>query len=102
MQKNKMELKKKKEVWKAGKNGGCIVSNKIPKRSSYDKKDFEAEKGYYGGYLIAESIPDKKTLNLMIAAPDLLEALMNIENDDNSIPATIWEMRNQAIKKATE
>ena len=39
---------------------------------------------------------------LIAAAPDLLEALMNIENDDNRIPSKIWEMRNQAIKKATE
>lgn len=44
----------------------------------------------------------KANAKLITAAPDLLEALMNIENDDNSIPATIWEMRNAAIKKATE
>lgn len=44
----------------------------------------------------------KANAKLIAAAPDLLEALMSIENDDNSIPATIWEMRNAAIKKATE
>lgn len=44
----------------------------------------------------------KANAKLIAAAPDLLEALMNIENDDNSIPATIWEMRNAAIKKATK
>lgn len=38
---------------------------------------------------------------LIAAAPELLEALLNIENDDNRIPANIWEVRNQAIKKAT-
>ena len=43
-----------------------------------------------------------KSNKLIAAAPDLLEALQNIENDDNRIPARIWEMRNQAIKKATE
>ena len=37
---------------------------------------------------------------LISAAPDLLEALINIENDDNRIPATIWEMRNKALNKA--
>lgn len=37
---------------------------------------------------------------LMAAAPDLLEALLNIENDDGGIPAKIWAMRNAAIAKA--
>ncbi len=37
---------------------------------------------------------------LIAAAPDLLEALKNIENDDGRIPATIWKMRNDAIAKA--
>ena len=37
---------------------------------------------------------------LISAAPDLFEALINIENDDNKIPATIWEMRNKALNKA--
>ena len=38
---------------------------------------------------------------LIAAAPDLLEALMNIENDNNIIPKPIWDMRNKAIEKAT-
>jgi hypothetical protein len=37
---------------------------------------------------------------LIAAAPLLLEALQNIENDDGSIPATIWKLRNDAINKA--
>jgi len=37
---------------------------------------------------------------LISAAPDLLEALKSIENDDERIPASIWEMRNAAISKA--
>ena len=37
---------------------------------------------------------------LIAAAPELLEALKNIENDDNRIPKTIWDMRNKAIAKA--
>lgn len=39
---------------------------------------------------------------LIAAAPDLLEALLNIENDTNTIPDAIWNMRNNAIKKAIE
>lgn len=37
---------------------------------------------------------------LMSAAPDLYEALSNIENDDGSIPDSIWAMRNAALAKA--
>ena len=40
-------------------------------------------------------IIDKET-----AAPELLEALKSIENDNGSIPAKIWGMRNRAIAKA--
>lgn len=39
---------------------------------------------------------------LMVAAPDLLEALQSIENDDGHIPAEIWKLRNVAIAKATK
>ncbi|KKM63962.1 hypothetical protein LCGC14_1506120 [marine sediment metagenome] len=37
---------------------------------------------------------------LLVAAPKLLEALENIENDANSIPEIIWNMRNNAIAMA--
>ena len=37
---------------------------------------------------------------LITAAPDLLEVLKSIENDDGHIPQAIWEMRNAAIDKA--
>jgi hypothetical protein len=38
---------------------------------------------------------------LMAAAPDLLEALQNLENDDGSIPHHAWAMVQTAIAKAT-
>ena len=46
--------------------------------------------------------PDQTLGNayLISAAPDLLEALKSIENDDGSIPEPIWKMRNDAIAKA--
>ena len=45
----------------------------------------------------SEAIANSK---LIAAAPDLFDALINIENDDNRIPSTIWEMRNKALNKA--
>jgi hypothetical protein len=43
----------------------------------------------------------KANARLISAAPDMLEALQNLENDDNSIPAHAWKMVQDAIKKAT-
>jgi hypothetical protein len=37
---------------------------------------------------------------LLAAAPDLLEALKNLENDDGSIPAHAWNLVQSAIAKA--
>ena len=54
-------------------------------------------------YSFASSISDEESeanAKLISSAPDLLEALMNIDNDDNSIPKSIWDMRTAAIKKA--
>ncbi len=54
---------------------------------------------YYGGHLICESVAPRN-VSIIAAAPDMYEALISIENDDGSIPATIWALRNEALKKA--
>ena len=41
-----------------------------------------------------------KNAQLISASPNMLEALMNLENDNNSIPKPIWDMVQKAIKKA--
>lgn len=46
------------------------------------------------------TVYDWKNAAIIRAAPDMLEALQNIENDDNSIPKPIWGMIQNAIKKA--
>ncbi len=45
---------------------------------------------------------DERTANarLIAAAPDMLEALENIENDDAHMPSTAWDMIQNAICKA--
>lgn len=39
---------------------------------------------------------------LISKAPEMLEVLENIENDNGSIPAFMWEMIKKVIKQATE
>lgn len=103
--------------WKAGKNGGCVVSDVMPKRSTYSAQDFESEKEYYGGYLIAESIPDPITLKVIIAAPELLKAaealvadygfqfiMANYYSEERTANSNFVKIVNNlqaAIKKAT-
>lgn len=91
----------KKENWSIGKPGGCVITDTpdgLPKESGHSGQD--ANK-YYGGSLVCESIWRKKDAALISAAPDMLEALQEIENDDNRIPPTIWKMVQDAIAKAT-
>lgn len=40
-------------------------------------------------------------VNLICAAPDLLEALQNLENDNGQIPDHAWKLVQDAIAKAT-
>ena len=47
-----------------------------------------------------EDFPSEADRNLIAAAPDMYEALRSIENDDGSIPNTIWEMAQKALAKA--
>ncbi len=44
---------------------------------------------------------NKQDAQLIAAAPDLLEALQNLENDNGSIPHHAWAMVQTAIAKAT-
>jgi hypothetical protein len=55
--------------WIKGKAGGCVIAPNADSRVMDD-----AERKFYGGYLIAESINKVDDINLVIAAPDLLEA----------------------------
>lgn len=87
--------------WSIGKTGRCVVSDTIPddmKNTSTGHTEVE----YYGGYLIGESIWREADAKLISAAPDMLEALKNLENDDNHIPKTVWDIVQNAINKATK
>ena len=96
--------------WIADLRSGCCAV--YPKKNEgdtngchqYDKRNiFYSNKGCKydekNGYWTM-SQEEQANAQLISAAPDLFEALINIENDDNRIPATIWEMRNKALNKA--
>jgi hypothetical protein len=56
-----------------------------------------------GRYVMTGSdirIPKEANARLIAAAPDLLEALNNLENDDGAIPEHAWKMVCAAIAKA--
>jgi hypothetical protein len=92
----------KKEIWAKGKNGGTVITDSpdgLPENSGHSGTDAH---NYYGGALICESVFRKKDVALISAAPDMLEALQNLENDDNSIPEHTWKMVKDAIRKATD
>jgi len=94
--------KMRKEIWSKGKNGGTVITDTtdgLPENSGHSGSDTH---NYYGGALICESVWRKKDVALISAAPDMLEALQNLENDDNYIPEHAWKMVQDAIRKATD
>ena len=50
---------------------------------------------------LAYSIKEEANARLIAAAPDLLEACENIENDGGQVPEHVWKMIQAAIAKAT-
>jgi hypothetical protein len=90
----------KKEIWSKGKTKGTVITDTpegLPNNSGHTGTDAH---NYYGGALVAESIWRPKDVALISSAPDMLEALENLENDNKTIPDTIWEMVQKAISKA--
>lgn len=56
--------------WRVGKGGGCVVADTKSHPHSDDR-----DLGYYGGYLIAESIARSADAEILAQAPDFAEVL---------------------------
>ena len=72
-----------------------IMSDDITIATIWEEKAFRHSK-----IPIHEEV--EANVKLIAVAPDLLEAAMNIENDDERIPKALWDQLQAAIKKATE
>ncbi len=95
----------KKEIWTVGKHSSTVVSTKKVQNTNFPIPPNNRESGddeieYYGGYLICESVSNKKNSQLISAAPDMLEALQSLKNEDNKIPEYVWNKVQRAINKA--
>ena len=88
----------KKENWSIGKTDNVVVTDTV---EGFVEETGHLDQFYGGQALICESVYRKKDAYLISAAPDMLEALQNLENDDNSIPKHAWEIVQKAIAKAT-
>jgi hypothetical protein len=69
-------------------------------KTSQDDSRFEIQFGT-DGECVADCVYTIDDAMLIAAAPDMLEALENLENDDGTMmPASAWKLVKDAIKKA--
>jgi len=74
--------------------------------AEYPQKKIDIVTTEWPHYDIAEVIGGmdgfRVNARLIAAAPDMLEALENIENDDGQMPVSAWNLIQAAIDKATK
>jgi hypothetical protein len=52
------------------------------------------------GECVVDHVYEEADARAISSVPEMLDALMSLENDDGSIPDHVWDMRNNALKKA--
>lgn len=88
------------ENWKIGKINSVVITDSEEGLEESTGHTGEDAKEYYGGNLVCESIYRFKDAMLIAAAPRMLEALQNLENDDNHIPDPLWKKVVEAREAA--
>lgn len=73
-----------KQTWKIGIHKSAVVSNTKVKNTNFPSPPNPAESrdsdiGFYGGYLVCESIGNVEHARLIAAAPEMLEALEEVK-----------------------
>ena len=88
------------ENWKIGKTKRVVVTDSDDGLTRSTGHAGQGAKEYYGGNLICESVMREKDVYLIAAAPKMLHALQNLENDANQIPEHAWSLVQDAISCA--
>ena len=93
--------------WKVGKRNSVVVSDEVVINTNFpsppNPKFSPAEDvGYYGGYLVCESIANSENAKLIAAAPELLNALKHIRDSFWSEGEPYKERFNYLQKYAKE
>ena len=90
----------KKETWSKGKALGTVITDDANGLFESTGHAGASAIEYYGGALVCESVHRSKDVALISAAPDMLEALESLENNNGYIPELTWTKIKHAIKKA--
>jgi len=98
------------ENWKIGNYKSVVVSNEKVRNTNFPcppnaEESIDEDVEHYGGYLVCESIGNRDHAKLIAAAPDMLEALIELisfasEWINDNHPA--MKKARSVIKKATE
>jgi len=97
------EFKGTKGNWKIGNHFSNIVTDEKTLRPTYNEKDYESEKRYYGGYIVCESLNKRADANLIANAPKLLDALQSAyrcSGERNYLTKPVLDEMLDAINRA--
>lgn len=64
-----------KERWSKGAPAGCVVSETSNRQSPFEDGCVD----FYGGFLVAESVPKNEFVNLIAIAPEMYNKLEELE-----------------------
>ena len=69
-----------KEIWNIGKIKGSVVTNKKPKLLY--RNPLQDEESLFGGYVIAQNVPNGQAAKYICLAPRMVEVCHSIFKDD--------------------